>query len=365
MGRVKNKPVRIKDIANKAGVSVGTVDRVIHGRGKVSKKKEEKVRHAMEQLQYEPNLFARSLAMQARFKIAVVIPKYAKDSFWLSQLEGIESGLRYIKDFGFSLEVFDYDDQKPGDLIKQKKKFLAGSFDALLLAPTMRDDAIAFLKTTEKNNIPYVLINTNLDREGKLFLSYVGQNSYQSGSLAAKLLSLNVYKSHDEFLVLHMEKAVDNREHMIQKELGFRSYFEEIEGFDGRIYTENIPQFSKKEAFKRKIRKLIKEHQNLSGIFVTTSRIHYLSSVLLDLERDDITIVGFDLIKQNIKQLYEYNRMFLINQNPYLQGYYGMIHIFEHLLKKKEVRKKLYLPLDVVTLENYRYYLHLNEHRLS
>jgi len=362
---MKKKPVRIKDIADMAGVSVGTVDRVIHRRGKVAKNKEEKIRSAMKELNYKPNLAARSLAMQAQFKIAVVIPLYDNDSFWLDQLQGIKGGLQEIKNFGFTIELLAFNDQQVGGLLKVKRRLNRGSFDALLLAPTLKEDSIQFLKLAEKKCIPYVLVNTNIERNSDFFLGYIGQNSFQSGALAGKLLSFNIRRKKDKFLVLHMEREVDKSPHMIQKEKGFRNYFNEKRNISDRIIVQKIPEFANPKILKRKVKKILKNHPNLNGIFVTTSRIHYLAKVLKELDAEYLNIIGFDLIKENIDTLYDYDRMFLINQNPYLQGYYGIIHIFEHLLKKKIVHKKLYLPLDVITLENYRYYLHLNEYRLS
>ena len=55
------KAIRIKDIAKAAGVSVGTVDRVLHNRGKVSEKAKKKVDADLQKNEYRPNLIARTL----------------------------------------------------------------------------------------------------------------------------------------------------------------------------------------------------------------------------------------------------------------------------------------------------------------
>ena len=47
--------IRIKDIAEKAGLSVGTVDRVLHGRPNVSKKARERVEAVLKEINYQPN----------------------------------------------------------------------------------------------------------------------------------------------------------------------------------------------------------------------------------------------------------------------------------------------------------------------
>lgn len=54
--------IRIKDIAERAGVSVGTVDRVLHDRPNVSKPAREKVEQALKEMNYQPNMYASALA---------------------------------------------------------------------------------------------------------------------------------------------------------------------------------------------------------------------------------------------------------------------------------------------------------------
>ena len=56
--------VTINDVAKAAGVSKGTVDRVLHNRGEVSKKSKEKVLRVIEELGYKPNLYASMLASE-------------------------------------------------------------------------------------------------------------------------------------------------------------------------------------------------------------------------------------------------------------------------------------------------------------
>ena len=57
-----NEKIRIKDIAERAGVSVGTVDRVLHKRPNVSPKAKEQVEKALKEMDYQPNMYASALA---------------------------------------------------------------------------------------------------------------------------------------------------------------------------------------------------------------------------------------------------------------------------------------------------------------
>lgn len=57
-----SQKVTIKDIAKRAGVSVGTVDRVLHNRPNVSKSALEKVKNVLETINYQPNAYASAMA---------------------------------------------------------------------------------------------------------------------------------------------------------------------------------------------------------------------------------------------------------------------------------------------------------------
>ena len=63
-----NQKLRIKDIAVLAGVSEGTVDRVLHNRGDVSAKSREAVTKVLDEMNYSPNLLARSLASKKQYR---------------------------------------------------------------------------------------------------------------------------------------------------------------------------------------------------------------------------------------------------------------------------------------------------------
>ena len=65
--------IRIVDIAKMAGVSVGTVDRVIHNRGRVSEENKKKVQAILEMVHYQPNLMARSLASKKQYHFVAII----------------------------------------------------------------------------------------------------------------------------------------------------------------------------------------------------------------------------------------------------------------------------------------------------
>jgi len=353
----QSKPVRIKDIADKAGVSAGTVDRVLHKRGRVSSESVKKVKDALVLLDYEPNIIARGLGSKNTFNLAVIVPEYDKDSYWRSQVKGVLIALKQLKDFGFSIEILTFSVSIENDLLKHKASVSNLKFDALLLAPVVSDNSHELMDLSNELGIPYLLINTNLERADNNCLGFVGQDSLQSGKLGAKLLSL-MTSPDSQLGILHMEKEFEKSYHMIQKQKGFLAYFQKGGHQDKDIVVDHLDlSLSDKSVLVKSISNFLIKNKRLKGIFVTTSRMHFLVEVLNKLERSDIVLVGYDLIKENIDALSKYDQLVLINQNPERQAFQGIMSLFEHLFNKKEISKSQYLPMDIITKENISAYI--------
>lgn len=98
----------IKDVARRAGVGVGTASRAIAGSGPVSAKAAEKVRKAVEELNFRPSHAARVLQNGQSQTIGVFVP-LIQGSFYTPILHAIYSALRadghhMVVDFGQTLE---------------------------------------------------------------------------------------------------------------------------------------------------------------------------------------------------------------------------------------------------------------------
>ena len=86
------KQPTITDVADKAGVSISTVSRVLNQSAPVSKVKENSVLKAIEELNFRPQAAARVLAKQQTNTIGLLLPVISGD-FFASMLRGIERGV--------------------------------------------------------------------------------------------------------------------------------------------------------------------------------------------------------------------------------------------------------------------------------
>ena len=347
--------VRIKDVALKAGVSTGTVDRVIHKRGNVKKDVRERVEQVMSELGYKRNFIASTLAYNRKLRISVLIYNH-NDPYWIQIKEGIERAQQATSHYGVQIEIHHADQSDPTVFTKVAHQILLKRPDAILFAPVFIKEASAFLKECHALSIPTVLINTEMDDSGAL--CYVGQNSYQSGRVAGRILHLGIHEDATALLLNLDDTDGQDAQQPSRKEQGFRDYFDENHACHIQVVSRNFAKYDDRVELKRFLREIFAQYPNLAGIFVTNSRSYKLAESLSELNRDDVLLVGFDLIKENLHQLRSNRINFLINQNPVLQGYLGIMNIVNHILLKQDVVALQYLPLDIVVIENCDYYEH-------
>lgn len=350
------KRITIKDIAERAQVSRGTVDRVIHNRGNVAADIQEKVLAVMEELNYERNIIASTLAYNRIFKIAVLLPNYEDDPYWDQPRRGIEKAVKSVEHYGIQVSFYSFDQYDTDSFLASGHKILEDSVDAILLAPVFFNEAVSFLVECEASEIPYIQINTYLPRESRYNLGYIGQDSYQTGQLAAKLLSLQA-SPDASMVILHVEEGVGNAQHLVQKEQGFRDFFEQDPNLNANVIQLAFPPLTDSETVKAYLDANLSSIANLTGMFVTTSRVYLVADYLANSNLPSIKLVGVDLVDKNIQLMLDDRIDFLINQNPLRQGYYGILSLAEYLVKQSKLEKIYNLPLDIVVKENYQYYL--------
>jgi len=346
--------IRIKDIAEETGVSIGTVDRVIHNRGHVAAEVRERVLQAMEKLGYEPNILARMLANNRVLRIAAILPDYRQDQYWVQPKEGAEKAAAAAEHYGVRVEFHFFKIFDAADFQQKAREALSTAPNALLVAPLFRREGEALLLEAAERGVGVVTINTNL--EGAECLCYIGQESYQSGVLAGRLLNFEL-NDGDHAMVLNLDKAVTNARHLLDKEKGFRDFFTGVHDKSVTVYYEVFEDFDDPSALRAWMAGQLEQTPRLTGIFVTNSRAYKLVDALDDKLLRRIKIVGFDLVEPNLHYLGENKIQFLINQNAWHQGYLGIMAIVNHLILNKEIGRHQYLPLDIVVRENVEYYL--------
>ncbi len=342
--------IRIKDIADRAGVSTGTVDRVIHDRGEVSLKTRKKVLGILEAMHYEPDILARSLASRRPFRIAVLFPYHTRDNwFWKEPLRGIRDACSELNHFRIEVREFLYDQFNKREFIQHNRAILEYAPDAIITAPVFNQETHEFFDRCVEMGIPFISLNDNPKHPGQV--SYVGQDARRSGAVAARLMKTGV-QGGGRILAVSIAGERDNYRHILNREHGFREYWEET----GSVPEQQIISLAlHKDAYAyigEALGEAFGKYGGLRGIFVTNSKAYQVARFLQDTGRGEIMLVGYDLINPNIKYLKEGIIDYLISQKPREQGYKALMCLFNALKLNKKPTPEQLIPIDIVCREN-------------
>ena len=128
--------IRIKDIARLADVSVGTVDRVIHGRSGVSEASKKRVEEILKQLDYQPNMYASALASNKKYTFICLLPEHLEGEYWTAVETGIHEAIATYSDFNTSVKINYYDPYDYHSFENASEAILALQPDGVMVAPT-------------------------------------------------------------------------------------------------------------------------------------------------------------------------------------------------------------------------------------
>jgi LacI family transcriptional regulator len=342
--------ITIKEIAEKAKVSVGTVDRVIHNRRGVSKENIEKVNRIIKQLGYTPNIYARNLALNKQFVFAALLPAREDTEYWGEPLKGIEKREEELSSLGVKVKKYLFQLNDPSTFIKQYKAILKSDCDGVIMVPVLKSESISFVQECKSKKLPFVFVDSNIPDINPL--CFIGQDSYNAGYMGARLMGYG--SKGKKYVIFNFSSTKSGHVHISERIRGFRSFFKEHnEPVEIIEYTE-----INSNRFKDFLKKEMSHLRTCHGIFFPNSRAYRTADILENIERaDKPRVIGFDLTEKNIDFLKKGYIDFLINQNPKKQGYMALNALYKHLVLKQTVDQLQLMPLHIIVKENYTDYL--------
>jgi len=339
----------IKEISQRAGVSIGTVDRVIHRRGRVSRETENTIRRILEEVGYKPNIFAKNLKLSKTFTFGVLMPEPSQDSsYWTMPVRGITRAQSELSAQKVRIRYFFYDKFYEPSFDKVGREVLSAGLDGLLIAPVLSKVFDRFIHEIP-GDLPYVFFDSFIPNAGQV--SYIGQDSFKSGSLSAKLMNMLI-RDQGQVAVI---KMLPEDYHINDRVSGFLSYCHNCTDIAAKVYEIDG---QKSQAQRYKIyHQIILEFADLKGIFVTNASTHQIAEFLQARKLGEkIRVIGYDLIEENVKYLRRGVIDFLISQQSEKQGYEGIMALYRHVVLSESIEKKTMMQLDIVTSENIEYY---------
>lgn len=345
--------IRIKDIAERAGVSVGTVDRVLHNRPNVSKSALEKVKKALAEMDYKPNMYASALAYNKKYTFYCVLPKHEQEAYWDEIEEGAQACSDFRRDFGITLKFIYYERFNNASFTRMVREFFSEKFDGVIIVPTTLEQTARFTEKLTDRGIPYVLLDSYMPDLKPL--AFFGQDSFASGYFAARMLMLIAAKEKEIALVKQTRDGKVGSKQQANRETGFRHYM--VDHFpDVKITEVDLPLDEERVEYDSILEKFFKDHPHIHHCITFNSKAHIVGDFLKKSNRRNIQIMGYDMVPKNEACIRQGSISFLIAQHAYQQGYASVDALFNAIVLKREVHPVNYMPIEILSKENVDFY---------
>ena len=168
-------PVTIKDVAKAAGVSPSTVTRVIQNKSTISEETKKRVRKTMKELNYHPNLNARSLVSSYTQVIGLVLPDdsdaFYQNPFFPSVLRGIA---QVASENHYAIQIATGKDEK--ERLNAISQMVYGKrVDGLIFLYAQENDPL--VKLVSEEQFPFLILGKSLSP----FIPLVDNDNIQAG----------------------------------------------------------------------------------------------------------------------------------------------------------------------------------------
>lgn len=350
------KQVKVKDIAEMAGVSAGTVDRVLHKRGNVSAKSREAVERVLAEVGYKYNIHTSAISYRKKIRFVITIPETEEGEYWGAIRNGLNHALEEFSDIETECRFLLYDQFNVDSCSSAFAQVQECQPDAVIIGPTYIDETINLCSYLDNAGIPYIFIDSNI--EGTFPLATFSCNQTACGELAAKLISMSL--DPDSSIAIFSAERTGRRlaHNSIERRKGFESFMK-ANGLLGRLKKANY-SISNSEENRKHMLKFLQSNPDIKGIAVLNSRGYIIADLLKECGRNDISVLSFDLTDRNTRCLRDGNISVLLCQRPEQQGFNAIKTMINHLLYKNIEEGMVHvMPIDIIFKENFPYYSEL------
>lgn len=335
--------VTIKQVAELAGVSRGTVDKVLNGRAGVKAETRERVLRIAGELNYQPNYLGKALVKSnAKTKIGVILtPEY--NPFVHEIIQGIHEARDEFELFGIEISIKMLSTLEPAEQIAILNHFETEEFSGIAVFPLNDWQVVQKINDMSRRGTAVITFNSRIKAINNL--CFIGQNHYRGGRTAAGLMSKLLTEGGEVGVII--------------SSLNLSCHQDRLRGFQDRI-NETCPGLNIVEVEENQDRtdttfkvmlKYLNTYPNLKGVYITGGGCAGIGRALeLTENREQIKVICHDVVPETIRLLKDGTVAFTLGQNPERQGYLLIKTMFEFLIKQQKPQENIIdIPIEIIT----------------
>lgn len=281
--------VTSQTIADLAGVSRGTVDRALKGRGQIRPEVKERILRIAEALDYSPNPAATALVRaKKRSRIKLVIHNTGSVYWRNLKLFFTEAAAEY-RGFGLTLDITELSGDEAEEMIEVLDTCLEQPPDYLIVTPYNTDAMRAKLQEIMDRKIPLLTIDTTIDNNPSS--CHIGTNPEDDGRIMAGLFHFVFAGRTPRLLTLYRYQF------HLASTYRKQAFFDELDQL-GQSYevVEDAVITGLPQSSYHKTRQLLEQHADLDAIFVASGNTEGVCNALIDTGRaGKLKVYAYDI----------------------------------------------------------------------
>lgn len=226
------------------------------------------------------------------------------------------------------------------ELLNILEDLLIQAPDGLVVMPST-GAAIPTLKKYEEKNIPVLLIDTDLDWDGKV--AYIGTDNYTAGQKVGEYLEEILQPDAEVAIIEGVSGAAQNEARVS----GAKDYLED-KGF--KIATVQAADFDRTKAVST-MENIITAHPNIQAVFAANDEMALGAYQALKTANLDIPIIGIDGTTDALQSIADGDVTASIEQLPYTMAYLAVENAIKSL-DGETVEKEIDSGIELITVEN-------------
>lgn len=331
--------ITIKEIAALAGVSRGTVDRVLHNRPGVSQENIDKVNKIIKEYDFKPNFIAKALAVKQKNKKIGIVLNCVGNSFFDDVLEGIYAAEKELSNFGTEIELIKLKGYVPDEQIRAIDDLVKKNIDGLIISP-INDKNVK--NKLENLDVPVITCNMDIDIKNKV--DYVGCDYNISGKIAGAVLNMYAFGKKLNVGIVHGSKNIKGH---IERYEAFKEVAGQCENVNiiDHFYTED----DSATAYE-KTAEMLKQN-DIDFIYVVASGIEGVMDAISKSDKEIYAITN-DVLPVTVKYLKDDIIKATIYQHPFKQGYNAVSEMVNYICGGNINSSNYEINLEIITKYN-------------
>jgi ribose transport system substrate-binding protein len=250
-----------------------------------------------------------------------VIVKSEGVEFWETAVKGAEDA---SKELGIKVNCEATPTESDVDMqIELLQNAINDGVDAIVVGPLDTTALNDTLQVANSKNIPVITIDSSVTYSG--VKSLVGTQNETAGAIAARNLATCLNDKGDVIVITHGDDTVITAK---ERKDGFINEMQE--SYPSISVLDWINGQADKETSKKLVEDYITAHPTVEGIYATNESVAVgACEAVLELGRDDISIIGFDSSDAEVNYIKDDVLKGTMVQNPYLMGYLGVRNAYK------------------------------------